>query len=182
MAVGDTNLTNLVLSGDLTVGDDAAISGDLAVTGALTAATVSPTTAIVGAKVNTAVSRQRAVIQIAGGSTIADGTTYKQLFSVGRALTVNRLLVGANVKPVGGTNTLKILKNGASGNTMLNAATFDPTTITANDTVEALTLTSTAADLALDANDSVYIEWAAGTQTTDAQAAIVIVEYTVTDL
>ena len=176
MAVGDTNLTNLVLSGDLTVGDDVVITGDLTVTGATVIGT-----ALAGADVNTAVSRQRAVIQIAGGSTIADGATYKQLFSVGRALTVNRILIAAAVKPAGGTNTVTIKKN-VSGNTLLNAATFDPTTITANATIQALTLTSTAADLALDADDTVYIEWVAGTQTTDAQAAIIVIEYTVTDL
>lgn len=37
MAVGDTNLTNLVLSGDLTVGDDVTVTGDLAVSGTVTA-------------------------------------------------------------------------------------------------------------------------------------------------
>lgn len=189
MTVGDTNLTNLVLSGDLTVGDDVAVTGDLgvagdaAVTGALTvtgATTLS--TKLGGASINTAVSRQRQVVQIAGGATIADDATHKHLVSVGRALTVTRLLIAANVKPVGGTNTVKILKNGAAGNTLLGAATFDPTTITANDTIQALTLTATAADLALDADDTIYIEWVAGTQTTDAQAAIVVVEYLVTDL
>lgn len=36
MAEGDTNLTNLVLSGDLTADDDATVTGDLTVTGAQT--------------------------------------------------------------------------------------------------------------------------------------------------
>jgi hypothetical protein len=205
MAAGDTNLTNLVLSGDCTIGDDLAVAGDAAVTGdcsigddlavtgdavisgglavtgtlAITGATTL-TTKLGGAQLNTAVSRQRTVIQIAGGSTIADGTVYKQLFSLGRALTITRIVIAARVKPVGGTNTLAITKNGTT--TVLGAATFDPTTITANDTAQALTLTATGADLALDADDTLFIEWTAGTQATDAQAVIVVIEYLVTDL
>lgn len=42
-AEGDTNLTNLVLSGDLTVGDDSTFTDDVAVTGDLTAGTVTST-------------------------------------------------------------------------------------------------------------------------------------------
>ena len=48
-AVGDTNLTNLVLSGDLTVGDDATVTDDLTVTGDQIASTwmrLTPQTAI----------------------------------------------------------------------------------------------------------------------------------------
>lgn len=175
MADGDTNLTNLVLSGDLTVGDDVAITGDLTVTG-----TTTLTTVLGGANINTAVSRQRQIVQIGGGSTLADSTTYKHLVSIGRALTVTRILTAVNVKPAGGTNTLKVQKNAST--TMLNAATFDPTTITANNTIQALTLTSTAANLALDADDVIYIEVATGSQTTDAEGMIVVIEYLVTDL
>lgn len=43
MAYGDTGLTNLVLEGDLTVGDDAVVTGDLEVIGAVVSLANLPT-------------------------------------------------------------------------------------------------------------------------------------------
>lgn len=55
-----------------------------------------------------------------------------------------------------GTITLAIKKTNSSGNTMLSAATYDLTSLSAN-TRTAMTLTSTAADLAIAANGNVYV-------------------------
>ena len=55
-----------------------------------------------------------------------------------------------------GTITLAIKKTNSSGNTMLSAATYDLTSLSAH-TRTAMTLTSTAADLAIAANGNVYV-------------------------
>jgi hypothetical protein len=55
-----------------------------------------------------------------------------------------------------GTITLAVKKTNSSGNTMLSAATYDLTAASAN-TRTAMTLTSTAADLAVSANGLVYV-------------------------
>ena len=66
-AVGDTNLTNLVLSGDLTVGDDAAVTGDMAITGGL-----SVTGGVTGTNV-----------LVTGNQTIAGIKTFSTAIAVG---------------------------------------------------------------------------------------------------
>jgi hypothetical protein len=173
MAHGDTHLTNLVLTGDLTVADDVTVSGDVTVTGTLTASTP------IGVdQVNNSVARQRMVVPIQIG-TVADGTTYTVSAGVGRACTVTAIKYGAATKPVGGTNTFAVKKNNTT--TMLNAATVDPTGLAADATLAALTLTGTAADLALDTDDTITLIWVAGTQTTDAVAPVAVIEYEVTD-
>lgn len=106
----------------------------------------------------------------------ADSTIYRGTLYFGRAGSVKRIQVGCQTAPIGGTDTIKILKASSSGNTMLNAATFDATTMTNNSCTNA-TLTSTSADLALTATQGVYCEYSAGVQTTDAIDVSVTVEF-----
>lgn len=113
---------------------------------------------------------------INGGGTLADSTTYRGFLFPGRAGTVTNVVLLAGTVPIGGTNAVKILKASSAGNTMLSAATFDPTTLT-NNTGAPMTLTATSADLGLTATQGVYIEWATGVQTTDAINATVSVEF-----
>lgn len=110
---------------------------------------------------------------------IPDGTTYTRLVTTSRAGTVTRISIVAGVKPVGGTNTVSVLKNGTT--TMLSTATFDPTTITANYAAQGLTLTGTGANLALAAGDCVLVTYVSGTQGTAAQNVTVVVEFAPTD-
>lgn len=127
---------------------------------------------------------ERVVHVINNGADLADGTTYKALIPLGRACVVTRIGLIAQVVPVGGTNTFKVLKGSSSGNSMLAGASFDPTTLTANQ-MTALGLTSTVANLTLNAsgaNSGIYIEYAAGTQSTDASGVAVVIEFRVTDL
>lgn len=220
MAHGDTNLTNLVCSGTITVTGAQTFTGatslasTLAVTGAVTmsstlavtgnttvtgtlgvtgAATLSSTLAVTGAvtltvpltaaNINKSAKRQVFLFNVNGGGTLADGTTYKASFVPGRAGTVTGASVFAQTPPVGGTNTVKILRGTSAGNTMLSAASYDPTGLTANQAA-AMTLTATGADLAVaasGANSAIYVEWVAGTQTTDAINAVIAVEFEPTD-
>lgn len=140
-------------------------------------------TPLVAASLNNSLKRYRNTWYPASnvaGSTLADGATYKGYIPLGRVSTVTGVFCVCNQVPVGGTNTVKILKASASGNTMLNAASVDPTTFT-NNTVASLSLTATGADLGLTAAEGVYVEWVAGTQSTDAVNCGVSVEYTLTD-
>lgn len=109
------------------------------------------------------------------GAVLADGVTYKALLVPGFACTVKAVTLGAITDPDDGTSTVKVLKASSSGNTMLSAATYDPTGLTAN-TATAMTLTSTAADLALTAAQGVYVEFVAGTITTNPVGVSVTVE------
>lgn len=81
-----------------------------------------------------------------------------------------------------GTITLAVKKTNSSGNTMLSAATYDLTGASAN-TRTAMTLTSTAADLAVSANGLVYVAVVSnnGSATGPADgAAFLTVTYTAT--
>lgn len=118
-------------------------------------------------------------LPINGGGTLSDSTTYRGWFVPGRAGSVTKISVIAATAPIGGTNTVKVLKGSSSGNTMLSAASYDPTGLTANQAA-AMTLTSTSADLALTASGAssgAYIEWATGSQTTDAINCCVQIEF-----
>lgn len=119
-----------------------------------------------------------------GGGTLSDSTTYKAFLVPGRAGTVTRVSVMAGTAPAGGTNTVKVLKGSSSGNTMLSAASYDPTNLTDNQ-ASTMTLTSTAADLAVTASGAdsgIYVEWAAGVQSTDAATVTISVEFEPDDL
>lgn len=176
--MGTTNLDSLRLANDLTVDDDVTISGDAAITGGLTVTgTLTATTAQGVANVNSAIKSKIFQVPISTG-TVADGTTYTYLVAPGRAGTVTKISITASTKPAGGTNTVAIQKNGTT--TLLNAATFDPTTITSNNVSQALTLTATTADLDLAATDVIKIVWTAGTQTTDAVAPVIAIEMNLT--
>ena len=149
---------NLVLTGTktLTVGGTSAFTG---------AATFSvPIT-----KANVGQASKRFVAQAIFNGTIADSGTLKRVIVPGRAWHLKAADIAALTKPVGGTNTLAVEKVVAgSGTTLLNAATFDPTTITANGTAQALTLTATSADLDGTAADLLVVTLTTGTQSTDA--------------
>jgi hypothetical protein len=108
----------------------------------------------------------------------ADSTTYSSLAIFNRAGTVTRIGFSAAVPPVGGTNTLEVLKNNTT--TQLSAATFDATTLTAFTTSNA-TLTGTGADLAMTATDTIHCKYNQGTATTAAEKVAVVIEFEPTD-
>lgn len=173
-------------TGNLSLGGNLAVTGTSAHTGA---ATFGSTVAVTGAvsltvpltKANVGNQSKRVIYtySVANGGTLADSTTYRGWFVPGRAGSITKISVMAGTPPVGGTNTVKVLKGSSSGNTMLSAASYDPTGLTANQAA-AMTLTGTAADLAITAsgaNSGAYIEWAAGAQSTDAINAAVSIEF-----
>ena len=169
MAAGDTNFTNIVLSGDLTVGDDLAVTGD-----------VTLSTPLKVASANESLKRESLVMNFPG--TLADGTTYKRHIPMQRAGTIKKIWICAGTKMVGGTNTLAIAKKqGGTSVTVLSTATVNPTAVpAAADTAEALTLSATAADLVFAAGDCLIATLVCGTMTTDGAdyALIIEVEYT----
>ena len=110
----------------------------------------------------------------------ADSTVYKVMLFPGVACTVKAITFGAQVAPIGGTDTLKVLKGGSAGTTMLSTATVNATTL-ADNTGTAATLTATPANLVLTASQGIYCEYSAGVQTTDAQDVSATVEIEPTD-
>lgn len=105
----------------------------------------------------------------------ADATTYAGAVCPGRACTITKITFSCIVAPTDGTDVLVAKKNGAAGNTLLNAANLDANTLVAN-TGTATTLTATGADLVLTATDTAYFSYAAGTQTVDAQGITAVLE------
>jgi hypothetical protein len=110
----------------------------------------------------------------------ADATVYRATLFPGRAGTVTRVTLGCQTAPSVGVDTIKVLKGSSSGNTMLNAATFDANTLVANTATNA-TLTSTSADLGVTATQPIYCEYSAGTQTVDAIGISAVIEFEPTD-
>lgn len=110
----------------------------------------------------------------------ADSTVYRGFAFPGRAGTVKAVYIGCQTAPTVGTDTIKVLKTSASGNTMLSAATYDANSLTGGAST-AMTLTSTAADLALTATQGVYCEYSAGSQTVDAIGIVATIEYEPSD-
>lgn len=166
-----TMQSTLTTTGAQTVGGAMSVTGNLAVTGtsAFTGA-ITATVPITNASIGNAAKRWSVPFSFAAGGTLADSTTYRTWVVPGRAGSVKRITLIAGTPTVGGTNTFKVLKGSSAGNTMLSAASFDPTGLTANQ-ASAMTLTATSADLAVTAsgaNSAVYLEYAAGVQTTDA--------------
>lgn len=167
---GTSTLTgNVSAAGTLAVTGNATIGGTLGVTGAIT-----PTVPLTVAAVNNAIESKLINVTIGAGTALADSTAYYALVAPGRACTITKISIAASTKPAGGTNTVAIEKNGTT--TVLNAATFDPTTIAADNTSQALTLTGTGANLALASTDVLKITWTTGVQTTDAIAPVITVE------
>lgn len=164
---------NVVLSaGTQTLAGTYTFSASPTITGGLTAANIQSGSA------------KRQVIQAkmcpAGGAVTVNGTTYFSNISFGRAGIVKRITYFTHVDPVSGTNTVKVLKNGAGGNTMLSSASVSLNGSTA-DVLQIGTLTATSGDLALAATDTVYCEYAAGTQGTVAKDVTAVVEFEPTD-
>lgn len=108
----------------------------------------------------------------------ADATVYRGIISFKRAGTVTGISYGAAVVPTSGTNVIAVEKNSFSGNTMLNAASVSLNSATIG---QAATLTATAPDLALTAEQVITCEYNAGTQDTDAEQVFVTVEFEPTD-
>lgn len=129
-------------------------------------------------KANIAEACKRIPMQAVISGTVADGSTNRRVLVPGRAGTVKSIKIACYTKPAGGTNAVSVQKvNGATAVTLLNAASFDPNTITADKVAQALTLTSTSNDLAVGATDLLIVTYEAGTQTTDAVDMTVEVEY-----
>lgn len=141
------------------------------ITGGLTAANIQTGSA----------KREVATVRLVPETgTAVDGATYIGFIPFGRAGIVTRIVAICGVAPTVGTDIILVTKNGSAGNTMLGAANFDANTLVAN-AATALTLTSTAADLALAAADGVYVAYTAGAQTVDAVNVNVTVEFEPTD-
>lgn len=121
--------------------------------------------------VNNAVKSNEFDINISGATT--SSTTYRNLIAPGRASTLTKVSIAVNTVPAGGTCTLAVKKN--NGNTMLSAATFNMTTLTAN-LVADVPLTAVAADLALTATDSITVEVVTGTLSTQANSPGIMIE------
>lgn len=122
---------------------------------------------------------KRTTITFDGGALLVDGTTYATSWAPGRAIVVTKITATSAIAIVGGTNTLKVLKGTSSGNTMLSAATVDPTTFTAAVATN-VALTSTGADLAIPASgtgSAVYCELVCGTMSTDGKGVSIDIEY-----
>lgn len=134
-------------------------------------------TPLTASEINNSVRRKLIVVPVVNG-TIADGTTYTLTVPVGRAGTITAITASIGTAIVGGTSTVAITKNGST--TVLNAATVNPTTFTAN-TGTALTLTGTPANLDFTATDVIKIVHTAGTQSTDGVAESIAIEYATTD-
>lgn len=133
--------------------------------------------ALTKASVNNAVKRKFFVAQVSPNTgAAADSTIYRAMIFPGVAGTVKSVTIGCQLPPTVGTDVVKVLKAGSSGNTMLDAATFDANTLVAN-TATASGLTATAPDLALTAAQGVYIEYNAGSQTQDAIGVTVTIGF-----
>lgn len=162
------------LKNDLEVTGNVTVGGTLGVTGAVTF-----TDPLDKASLGSQSKRVIFNVPINTGGTLADSTTYRGFVAPGRAGTVTNISVIAGTVPVGGTNTVKVLKGSSAGNTMFSAASYNPTGLTANQAAP-MTLTGTATDLAITAsgaNSGIYVEWATGVQTTDAVNAAVSIEF-----
>lgn len=175
---------NEAISGTLAVTGNTTVGGTLAVTGNTTiTGTLSSTGGISSSSIATGAVKRKYLIAKpcpAGGAAASNTTVYFQNLGTGRAGTVTKITFFTHVDPVSGTNTIKVLKNGASGNTLLSTASVSLNGSTA-DTIQTTTLTSTAADLALAATDTLYCEYSAGTQGSAAKDVTVIVEFEPTD-
>lgn len=137
-------------------------------------------TPIVSASINAAIKKKLITVPFRGLAVQAldDSTVFTQLVTPGRAGTLTQVSIAAITPPIGGTNTVAVLKNDT---TAMLAANFDPTTLT---TVVASkpALHGTAGNLAFTSTDTISIVWTAGVQTTDAVAPTVTLEVELTDL
>lgn len=134
------------------------------------------------AQLNRSANRDRHNMAIGtNGAALTNSTQYKSRDGVGLAATITAIYVSLDVAPIGGTNTLRILNGSSSGNSVLAGASFDLTTLT-NNSLTSIPLDATGVNLALAANQGLYIEWNAGVQTTAAVNPIIIIEYLLADV
>jgi len=115
-----------------------------------------------------------------GGVDCSNTTVYFEIIPITKAGTLKAIRWQTHVDTVSGTNTVKFLKNGASGNTLINAASVTVNGATA-DTAQSTTLTATGADLAFVAGDNIYFEYSAGTQGAAAKDVTAVFEFEPTD-
>lgn len=102
------------------------------------------------------------VISVALPPLTVNTTTRRGVIAAGRSMQITRVSIGSYTKPndADGVMTLaleKYDKSGTAEKNLLGAATFDLESLTAKE-AEDLTLTSTTADLVVDAGDLVYVE------------------------
>lgn len=167
--MGTTNLDSLALSGDLSVGDDLSVVGDVTLSVPLKVASANE-------------SLKREQIHLSFDGTLADGSTNRRQAVLSRAGSIKSINIAARTKMVGGTNTLALarIRAGASTN-LLSTTNVDPTAVpAAADTGEALTLAA-AANLAFQAGDILRATLVCGTMTTDGADYSLVVEVEYTD-
>jgi hypothetical protein len=112
-----------------------------------------------------------------GAPILVDGTTYKHALFIAPCdgCYIKELWLSAAVKIAQGTNTIAFEKYDASANSganVLSAANIDPDTITAKEGLQH-TLTTTVADLVMDAGDVLLCTLVAGTQSTAGEGYVV---------
>lgn len=180
MARGTTRSnSNQSFAGTVAVAGAATFASTVAVTGA-----VSLTVPMTVANVNQSVKRDILPIHFGQGTALTDGATYIVSIPMRRAGSIKAIGICAATRMVGGTNTLAIAKKqGGTSVTLLSTATVDPTAVpTAADTAEALTLTSTSADLVFAAGDTIKCTLVCGTMTTDGIGYSLSIEVEYTDV
>lgn len=180
------NADMVVTVGDQTIAGNKTLSGNTAVGGTLNVTgAVTLTAPLTAANIQTGSAKRQVFVAYLSPNTGAavDSTVYRATIFPGRAGTVTRISSGCQTAPTVGTDTIKVLKGSSAGNTMLNAASFDANTLTANQ-VTTHTLTGTSADLQIAASGAgscIYCEYSAGVQTVDAIGLEVTVEFEPTD-
>jgi hypothetical protein len=126
---------------------------------------------------------QQAITVPLGPHLLVDGKTYKGVVFVAPCdgCVIKELHASASVAIAGGTDTLAVDnydKSATTARNVLSTATIDPTSITALQGVQ-LTLSSTAANLLMDAGDVLNYTLVCGTMTTDGEGlsltAIIVV-------
>lgn len=149
---------------------------------ALDAATAAAVAVNVTQSANIVTLSTAGVIRVPIG--LAANSTFATYVEIPKAATVTRisLMSPTAFASTGGTITLAVKKTNSAGNTMLSAATFDIKTLVA-DTLTAMTLTATGADLGVAANGTIYIAIVSNNADATgpiASAAMLTIGYTTT--
>jgi hypothetical protein len=142
------------------------------------------TTGLTSANITAGASVKQCILKATaspgGGVACANGTVYFGFIPILKACTLKAVSYQTHVDPVSGTNVIKVLKNGASGNTVLSVASASLNGATA-DTAQNPALTATGADKSFVAGDNIYFEYSAGTQGAAAKDVVLTVQLELTD-